>query len=207
MSTKMTHAPTAPSADPRVTRGVVSVLRHLMKREGIDAGMMMVVRSRSHSPVSAARRCVPSTSSSPGHGEHEAAAAAPPRVWESITDFILSEDFIMNVCNALTASSNEDLQCAILDFVSELSMELPLESKSLLRTNGVLVALTSFAKKTRNPTGLLKRKLATSLLCFPAEDFIPPIRPKELDMKSPPRIPKTAYDWDALGREIDVMLM
>ena len=113
----------------------------------------------------------------------------------------------MNVCNALTASSNEDLQCAILDFVSELSMELPLESKSLLRTNGVLVALTSFAKKTRNPTGLLKRKLATSLLCFPAEDFIPPIRPKELDMKSPPRIPKTAYDWDALGREIDVMLM
>ena len=72
----------------------------------------------------------------------------------------------------------------------------------------MLDALTAFAGRVGGaPTGLLRRRLAAALLCFAAGDFVPPIRPKELDMKSPPRIPRTAYDWDALGREIDVMLM
>lgn len=122
---------------------------------------------------------------------------------QSVTEFLLAPDVLERICSTLTSTTSEELKCEILDFIADLSMELSIEQRSLLRTNGVLAALKDFAKMNPSPKGLLRAKLASTLLCFATDDFIPPEKPSEENVEPKLFVPKTAYDWDALGRESD----
>ena len=164
------------SADPSVVVGAISVLRMLLRYEqSLEQPM--------------------TTSAS------AAAVVADGR--QSVTEFLLAPDVLERICSTLTSTTSEELKCEILDFIADLSMELSIEQRSLLRTNGVLAALKDFAKMNPSPKGLLRAKLASTLLCFATDDFIPPEKPSEENVEPKLFVPKTAYDWDALGRESD----
>lgn len=183
-----TQPPRCSLTDPAVVAGALSVLRMLLAHE-------TTAREES-TPLS--MRPGGSRSSTP-FGDRER---------QSVTDVLLSPDMIESICSALTSTASEELQCEILDLIADLSMELSLEQRGSLRTNGVLASMQEFAKQNKAPKGLLRAKLASALLCFTADDFIPQERPTEENVKPQLLVPKTAYDWDALGREYDrTMLM
>ena len=125
----------------------------------------------------------------------------------SATELLLSPDFVSNLCDTLTSTTSQELQCEILDLYSDLSMELSLEKRPILSSNGILQSLKQFAKQQVPLTGVLKTKLASALFCFSTEEFIPSERPSEEDVKPELLVPRSAYDWDALGRDTDIMLL